>query len=179
MKGIVFDILERLVIRDHGEDAWDDILEDAGVEGGWTTVGTYPHEELAALAAAAGRKLGVEPGDVIRWFGEEAIPIFAEAYPDLFARHTGPRSFVLALNDIIHPEVRKLYPGAEVPHFDYELPSPTIVRLTYQSARRLCALAEGLIEGTARHYGQPVAQHQIECMHRGDPCCVFELEFTP
>ena len=176
MKGIVFDLLEQLAIRDHGEDAWDDILADAGVAGGWTTVGTYPHEDLVALAEATGRRLGCEAGDVIRWFGREAIPVFAASYPHLFERHAGVRSFVLSLNDIIHPEVRKLYPGAQVPHFDYELDPGGTVRMAYRSERQLCALAEGLLDGTALHYAQPLAHRQVLCVHRGDDCCVFELE---
>ena len=31
--------------------------------------------------------------------------------------HEDVRSFLPTLNDIIHPEVRKLYPGADVPTF--------------------------------------------------------------
>jgi predicted hydrocarbon binding protein len=52
------------------------------------------------------------------------------------------------------------------------------VRMSYSSPRRLCALAEGLIDGTAAHYGDRLAQRQLECMHRGDERCVFELEFA-
>ena len=178
MKGVVFDLLERLVIREHGEDAWDDILVDAGVAGGWTTIGTYPHEELSAIAGAAARRFGIESPDVIRWFGREAIPEFAAAYPELFSRHASTCSFVLSLNDIIHPEVNKLYPGADLPVFDYERPADDVVRMSYSSPRRLCALAEGLIEGTAAHYGEQVAQRQVECVHRGDARCLFELEFA-
>src|SRR5690606_27411138 len=92
--------------------------------------------------------------------------------------HPDTRAFVLALNDIIHPEVRKLYPGADVPDFGFDTRDPDVLRMTYRSARRLCAFAEGLIEGAARHYGEDVAVRQTACMHRGDSACVFELRFS-
>ena len=47
------------------------------------------------------------------------MPLFAVRYPQFFEPHDCTRSFVLTLNDIIHPEVRKLYPGADVPEFDF------------------------------------------------------------
>ena len=124
-------------------------------------------------------RLGQEPGEVVRWFGREAIPLFYRRYPELFDAHPGTRSFVLALNDIIHPEVRKLYPGADVPDFDFDTRSPTVLHMTYRSARRMCTFAEGLIEGAALHYGDAVRIRQTACMHRGDPACVFALEFAP
>jgi predicted hydrocarbon binding protein len=49
----------------------------------------------------------------------------------------------------------------------------------YQSARRLCALAHGFIVGAAKHYREKVAPQQVECMHRGNPRCLFHLRFEP
>ncbi len=77
-------------------------------------------EELGRLVGAASEKLGQPPQDIVRWFGREALPALAQAYPGFFTGHTETRSFVLTLNDIIHPEVRKLYPGADVPVFDFD-----------------------------------------------------------
>ncbi|MBN3851729.1 heme NO-binding protein, partial [Paraburkholderia sp. Ac-20342] len=37
MKGIVFNLLEELVRREHGEDAWDDLLDAAHVQGAYTS----------------------------------------------------------------------------------------------------------------------------------------------
>jgi predicted hydrocarbon binding protein len=44
--------------------------------------------------------------------------------------------------------------------------------------RRLCALAEGFIEGGAAHYGEEVALRQSSCMHSGDDKCAIEMSFT-
>jgi hypothetical protein len=177
MKGIVLNLLEEVVRRQHGEAAWDAILDAAHLDGIYTTLGSYPDGDLGRLVAAASAALGVPPEAVVRWFGSQALPLFAERYPQLFAAHRTTRSFLLALNDIIHPEVRKLYPGADVPLFDYETSSDDVLVLGYRSVRKLCAFAQGLTEGAAAYYGETIRFEHLACMHNGDPRCVFHISF--
>lgn len=178
MKGIVFNLLEELVGTDHGEDVWDALLEAAEASGVYTSLGTYPDEEFMRLADAASTALGVTQDDVTRWFGQRAVPRFFERYPQFFEPHNSTRTFLLTLNDIIHPEVRKLFPGADVPVFDFDSSSPDVLGLTYQSKRRLCFFGEGLIEGVAKHFGECVTIAQHRCMKRGDPQCEMEIRFA-
>jgi hypothetical protein len=178
MKGVVFNLLQDVVSAAHGEDVWDDLLDDAGLDGVYTSLGSYDDAELMALVAAASAKLGVPAVDVIRWFGREAIPHFAGRYPKLFAGHVETRSFVLTLNDIIHPEVRKLYPGADVPEFDFDLSDPDVMAMSYRSPRKLCSFGEGLVQGSATHFGEVAHIEQPECMLRGDARCLLQISFT-
>ena len=46
--------------------------------------------------------------------------------------------------------------------------------MRYRSERRMCAFAEGLIEGAAEHFGERATIAQPQCMHRGDDHCVLE-----
>lgn len=177
MKGLAYNTLAQLVARDHGEDAWDDILDRAGLDGAYTSLGSYPDEDLLRLVAAASEHLDTPADDIVRWFGREAFPIFAEIQGGLRERHTTTRSFVLTLNDVIHPQVRKLYPGADVPEFAFDTSSDVLV-MDYRSRRRLCTFAEGLLEGSATYFGERVAIKQPRCMNRGDEKCLLELRFT-
>jgi hypothetical protein len=171
VKGVVFDLLEQVITRDYGEDAWDALLSAAALDGAYTSLGSYPDDDLFRLVAQASTTLQIPARDVIRWFGREALPLLATAYPEFFSPHTTTRTFIRTLNDIIHPEVRKVYPGADVPWFDMsEQPSGELV-MGYTSKRRLCAFAEGLIQGAAAHYGENVDIEQPACMLRGDPAC--------
>lgn len=178
MKGIVFNILQQVITDEHGENVWDDVLDSAGSTGVYTAVGSYPDGELLALVGAAADKLDTTPDDLVREFGRRAIPHFAERYPQFFAPHSDTRSFVLTLNEVIHPEVRKLFPGAEVPNFEFATPKEGTVELGYVSARQLCSFAEGLVAGAAEHYGETVTMHQTSCMKRGDPKCVLVCTFA-
>jgi hypothetical protein len=178
MKGIVFNLLEAVVSADHGAGTWDRILDVAGLEGAYTAIGNYPDEHLGRLVAAASQTLGVPAGDVVRQFGRAALPMLAARYPGFFATHRETRSFLLSLNDIIHPEVRKLYPGADTPDFAFDTSVPGTLIMDYASARRLCAFAEGLIQGAAAHFHESVEIAHVRCMHHGADFCRLELTFA-
>jgi Haem-NO-binding len=177
VKGIVFNLLEQVVTREYGENTWDDLLRSAELTGAYTSLGSYPDEHLGRLVGAASEALDVPAQDLIRWFGREALPSLAQRFPAFFTPHRDTRSFLLTLNDIIHPEVRKLYPGADVPDFDFTLLPNGDLRMGYGSNRRLCAFAEGLIEGAASHFSEVVAISQLRCMLRGDATCDLLIAF--
>ena len=178
MKGIVFNLLEQIVSKEHGEETWEQLLDAAALDGVYTSLGSYPDEDLFKLVGAASEALDLPPDAVVRWFGRNAMPLFAERYPDLFTEHTDARSFVLTLNDIIHPEVRKLYPGAIVPEFAFDTSDPEVVAMDYYSPRKLCAFAEGLLLGAGDHFGETVDIVQPRCMNRGDSQCRLEITFS-
>jgi hypothetical protein len=176
MKGVVFNLLERVVSEKYGEETWDSLLEATGQEGAYTAVGSYADEEFLNLVGAASAELDVPADDLVRWFGRSSIPLLRERYPAFF-HHDSTRSFILTLNDVIHPEVRKLFPGADVPDFDFESPGDGQLALGYQSARKLCSFAEGLIEGAAENFGEEVSMEQPRCMKRGDEKCLIVCSF--
>jgi hypothetical protein len=178
MKGIIFNLVEEVVQRAHGEDVWDDILERAGLSGAYSSLGSYPDADLMQLVGAASSLLEVPADDVVRFIGEGAIPLLADRYPAFF-EHPSTRPFLLTLNDIIHPEVLKLYPGADVPVFDFEVRGDDELLIGYKSARKMCALAEGFILGAAGVYREAVTIEQPQCMHRGADACLIHCRFAP
>ncbi|HLE56119.1 MAG TPA: heme NO-binding domain-containing protein [Rhodothermia bacterium] len=178
MKGIIFDLLEQVVSDAYGAATWDTLLESAGLDGAYTAVGSYPDEQLGALVAAAATALTIEPDTLVRWFGRECIPILANKYPAFFDPHTTTRSFLMTLNEVIHPEVRKLFPGAYAPSFGFAFPSDDSLTLEYQSHRNLCSFAEGLIEGAAAHYGETVTIEQTTCAKNGGSVCTIATTFA-
>jgi len=177
MKGIVFNLLEEVVIRHHGEDVWDTLLDAAGLDGNYTSLGSYPDEDMGKLVAVAATALNISAIDVQRWFGRQAMPLLVARYPAFFTPHQVTRTFIVSVNSIIHPEVRKVYPGADVPTFDFTLLDDGGLLMGYTSPRRLCALAEGFIEGAADHFHESAHAEHVECMHRGDAKCLVKIAF--
>ena len=178
MKGIVFNLLEAVVRRDYGDDTWDALLEAAEADGAYSSLGNYSDQEMMRLVGAASSALKLPADDVVRWFGRNALPLLAEKHPHFFAAHRSTRPFLLTLNDVIHSEVRKLYPGADVPVFTYDTSSSDVLLMHYSSHRKLCALAEGFIEATAAHFGEELSLDQPECMKRGDDKCVLRISVS-
>jgi hypothetical protein len=179
MKGVIFNLAEQVVTDSYGADTWDQLLEDADLDGAFTSLGNYPDEQFFALVNAAAGRLGVEPNAVVRIVGQGALPLLALRYPAFFAPHSSTRPFLLTLNDIIHPEVRKLYPGADVPEFGFEQDGDDVLLLDYRSHRKLCALAEGFIAGAATHYRQAVVVEQSRCMLEGAESGLLRCTFSP
>ncbi|MBS7670133.1 heme NO-binding domain-containing protein [Croceicoccus gelatinilyticus] len=177
MKGIVFNLLEEVVTSDHGADTWIALIEATEVSGIYTSVGSYPDEELFTLVMAAANGLNISVDETLRLFGRKAMPLLAERYPVFFQDHTSARSLILSVNDIIHPEVRKLYSGAGCPHFHFQHGADGRLMVGYQSPRKLCQLAHGFVHGTADHFGEAVRIEHEMCMNQGDPVCRMGIEW--
>lgn len=177
MKGVIFNILEDCVAQAFGPEAWEDLLDDASASGAYTSLGNYSDDELAALVSAAAKKLDKSEGEVLRWFGDSAMPVLKDRYPALFANYASSRNFVLAVNTIIHPEVRKLYSGAQCPHFHFQEKPDGAVTMGYSSSRKLCDLAHGFIVGAGRLWCEEIEITHPSCMNRGDDKCLMEIQW--
>ncbi len=173
MKGIIFNLVEETVVADHGEDAWESLLESAGVEGAYTALGQYPDEELSLLITAGAAALGVSAGDLTRRLGRSALLGLARRYPRFFEGHQTTRPFLMTLNDVIHPEVRKLHVDADPPDFVFRDEDPSTLVMEYRSHRQLCALAEGMIVGAGVHFGEVVTVEHDGCMLDGAAHCTL------
>jgi hypothetical protein len=171
MKGIVFNLLEQVVVAHHGDAVWEQLLEKTDLTGAYTSLGSYPDTEVMSLVDAASEMLNIPPADVLRWFGREAMPLLAQRFPGFFAPHRATLPFLKSVNSIIHPEVRKLYAGAGCPHFQFTDEADGGLRIGYNSTRKLCALAHGFIEGAAGQFNEVATVEHVSCMNRGDARC--------
>ena len=175
MKGIVFNILNEMVEKEFGMEAWDHLLNETDLDGVYVATATYPDEELMKLVAAASEATAIPVVPLVRSFGEFMVPKFAERYPVFFENQSCLKSFLLTVDEVVHVEVRKLYPEAGLPEFRYENRDDSTLTMLYRSPRKLCALAEGLIAGSATHFGQRYSLAHDVCMHNGSDHCALEL----
>ena len=177
MKGIVFNLLGDMVESRYGIAAWDALLQTTGQDGVYVATESYPDAQLYDLVGAASNMTGIDAGELIPAFGRYMIPSFARDYPGFFGSGMRLRDFLLTVDQVVHVEVRKLYPGAGLPTFHYNASSPDRLRMDYRSPRRLCALAVGLIEGAAEHFGEACTIGHDVCMHKGDTHCELDIHF--
>jgi hypothetical protein len=146
VKGVVFNVVEEVVTELYDAATWDDLLAAAEVDGAYTALGNYGDDELLGIVDAAAAATGMALDDLWRTVGRLALPRLAARLPDLAAQAGDARSFLMAVNDIIHPEVRALYPESVPPVFEFEMSAAHLL-VRYRSARRLDALAQGLMIG--------------------------------
>ena len=153
MKGIVYTLFNQLVEEKFGIEVWDEILDEVQPEseGIYTTTETYDNTELFALVGALSEKTNIPVNDLVKAFGQFSLGEFARRYP-VFFENVNAKEFLQSIHDVIHVEVKKLYTDAELPTFTYEDPAPDKLILHYNSPRKLCVFAEGLIDGTAEYF---------------------------
>lgn len=156
MKGIIFNVAEKAVTELLGAEAWEDLLEDAGVNGDYTALGTYPDEELIALVVAAAEKTGHDAAEVQRLVGRRALPHLAASVDEFVDRDVHVFEFLSSIHTIIHVEVKKLDPNSRPPVLEPNQVSDEELQLTYRSERGLSPLAEGLILGAGDLFSTPV-----------------------
>lgn len=163
MKGIVFTEFLNFVAQRYGEDAVDDIIDACPLASGgaYTAVGTYSHGEMAQLCGALAERSGAPVADLVRSFGSHLSGSFARGYPAFFPKDGSFFDFLESIEAHIHVEVRKLYPDAELPTFTVESRGDKRMVMEYRSPRRMAALAEGLILGSARHFGVQASVHTL------------------
>ena len=178
--GIIFNLLEEAVTRRFGAGAWAAMLAKVDV-GGYLPFDRYPDDELFRLLGALPVAPEMNAEERLRWFGRAAVPLLAERYPLIFAPHHSAESFLLTLNAILHPGG---HPPADVEAGPLDLEvlevdPPGGLVLGYRSVRRLCALAEGFVTGTADYYGEQVQIQQPRCMLHGEERCALVCTFAP
>lgn len=177
MKGIIFNLLEDTLVAAYGAAIWEDLLRDIGSDGVYTSLGSYDDDQVQSLVLAASRKLSQPPAEILRWFGRAAMPLLVERYPRYFEGQSSIRAFLYSVNKIIHPEVRKIYPGAIVPTFEFRDAEDGGLLMGYRSPRRFCSLVQGFVEGAAAHFGEIIVFTHLKCMHNGDNACLFHIGF--
>ncbi len=156
MKGVIFNAAAEAVIALGGDDLWDELLDAAGLDGAYTSLGSYDDAELIALVVAAAEKLDMSVEETTEFIGERVFPGLARRHENLVAEHDDTVSLLCALNDVIHPEVLKLYPDASVPDFTTLEREGKRLKLLYRSQRNIPALAAGLIRGAANLFAEDV-----------------------
>lgn len=176
MKGIIFNLLEDVVVDTYGDRMWDELLDTSGLDGVFTSLGNYDDDHVMALVSAAGAAMSLSDGEVLRWFGQRAIPGMAKRWPAVFAPHDTTLPFLQSLNSVIHPEVRKLYTGAYCPQFEFTSAADGALMIGYNSPRRLCDLAHGFILGAGDYYRESLFVRHLECMHQGSGRCLISVK---
>ena len=154
MKGMVFTEFLEMVEAKFSADMVDDIIADSDLPNGgaYTTVGTYDHGELVQMVVALSNRTDIPAPALVQVFGVHLFGRFNALYPSFFAGVTSALDFLEGIETVIHTEVRKLYPDAQLPQFDCTR-SEDGLKLLYSSPRHFGDLAEGLIKGAVAHFG--------------------------
>lgn len=158
MKGMMFTEFLDMVEARHGLAVKDQVIRSAALpnDGAYTSIGSYDHHELLRLAGATAEATGTPMPALMGEFADTVFALFLRRYRPMIDAAPNCFAFLEGIEAHIHVEVRKLYPDAELPAFDYPQREARQLVLDYRSPRPMAAFAEGLIRAAIRHYGEPI-----------------------
>lgn len=157
MKGIIFTEFLDIIEETFGLDICQQMLDQASDKGIYTAVGSYDHLALVKLILTLSKITKIPPESLQEIFGEAVFSRLLQTMPEMADSQQGTFSFIKKVETYIHTEVKKLYPDATPPRFDFLSESETHMVMDYQSARCMSHVCLGLIKGCANHFGQTVA----------------------
>jgi hypothetical protein len=180
--GIILSELHKFLVEQQGADTWRHVVQRARLpELTFTPLEFYPDEYLARIVAATEGIINVSPWTLLENFGEHLTPRLLALYEVLLEPSWRTLDVIEHTEQTVHRLVRMRDPAATPPRLRAERTGPNEVVLTYDSPRRLCAIARGIGKGIARHFGEELVLTERACMLCGDPTCVlvFEVVLAP
>ena len=163
MKGLVFKEFINLIENSYGDEMVEKMIDEANLssKGAYTSVGTYDHNEIIKLISRLSLETTVPISSLVKFFGKNLTKIFLRKFPNFF-QNQNTFSLLKSVDSIIHVEVKKLYPDAELPRFIYEEINEKHLIMDYISTRPFADLAEGLIFGVIDHYNENVQMESVD-----------------
>ena len=179
MQGSIFTAFSELVIEQQGMAAWDEMLDKVqpASDGIYTKGQQYDDDELFSLVGALAEKTGLPATDLVRAFGQFLFDKLYANMPPNVEHIDNLRDFLFAIDSVIHVEVQRIHPDAYLPKFHYEVNESDDLIMYYESKRKLCHAAEGLIMGAAAQFDSEVNILHPECMHEGSSRCKLVIQF--
>jgi len=170
--GVMFGLLEQVVVDATGEDGWDDVLDRAGSHGVYVAAGCYPDDDLRRLLAATWPDRS--PYDRLRCFAERTAALLPDRYPAWFAGTRRTVEVLSVLGDMVRAEVLRLHPSVDVPLLEvhHDPAVAQYVALGFPSRDDWCALAEGLVHGLAGHFSEQARVSHVKCVRTGSGSCL-------
>ena len=165
MKGIIFTEFFDLVEHAFGFEVAEQIIDECDLPSGgvYTSVGTYDHTEILALVGTLSKITHVPAPQLLITYGRFIYPKLHAQLKGMGLNFDNTFDLFKSLDDIIHPEVLKLYPDAELPNFEATVLNESQLLLKYSSCRPFAHMAEGLILGASDYYRETLSvalEHQ-------------------
>jgi hypothetical protein len=172
--GLIHTALQKFVETSFGSETWNELLARAGLQDEiFTPLQSYPDAQILRLVAEAEALSGRPAAALLEAFGEFLVPTYLSMYGALLKPEWRTLEVLENTEETVHRVVRMRNPGAEPPRLRARRTAKDEVELTYDSPRKLCAVARGIARGVAEHFGEALHVEDKSCMLRGSPACVI------
>ncbi|XP_063772076.1 guanylate cyclase soluble subunit beta-2-like isoform X2 [Pseudophryne corroboree] len=154
MYGFINTCLKSLVIEKYGEETWDLLRMNTGVQDTFMTYEVYKDEITLQLVEQACQMLGVSQEAVLQQFGEYFFEFCKRSGYDHMLRTLGGNLYEFIANlDALHSYLSLSYQAMNAPSFRVEMNEDGSMHLHYYSDRRgLCHIVPGIMGAVAMDF---------------------------
>lgn len=180
MKGMVFTEFLDFVENQMGMEMVDKIVTEANLESGgcYTKAGYYPHQELIEMLIVLSKETETPIPDLVRTFGTYLFGQLIKLKPEFVANSANLFDFLDSVENIIHVDVKRVYPDAELPKLQSRRDGPDSYVLIYASNRHFADLAEGMLLGSIKHYREDINMKRQDISSAGQTVQMVQFTLT-
>lgn len=172
MHGLIFSELRKYVDAKLGPGGWKKLTEAAGLSNKiYLSSQVYPDADVISLVTTASGATGIPAAALLEDFGEFIAPDLIGMFGSLLNTSWRTVDVIDHTEETIHKVVRTGHPGAQPPELKTLRSGPDEVTVVYSSKRKLCAIAKGICNGLARHFGEEISINETSCMLQGAESC--------
>lgn len=179
MQGSIYTTFSDMIIDKMGMEQWNELLEKTNPpsKGVYTSGQQYDDSELINMVVVLSEKTGIPAEKLVEAFGQYLFDSLYRSSPADVSGIDNLREFLLAIDNVIHVEVKRLHPESYLPKFEYEDGEDGELIMYYSSKRKLCHASIGLIFGASKKFEEEIEIAHPECMHDGEKRCKLVIKF--
>ena len=155
MFGLVHMGLESMVTKQRGADAWEMVLEDAGMESDSVSkMRSYPDQVSFSLIKSVSKQLDLSNSECLEAFGEHWLLEFAPENYDSLLEDSGvdPIEYIKNLNDL-QDQITSAFADFRLPSFVLSNTAKNVINIHCKSALKgLEPFVIGLVTGLRKRF---------------------------
>src|SRR4029077_6969715 len=176
MHGIILMEMKSFVDATFGEGVWRQLLADSQLSSQSYDAGHhYPDDHVRKIVESASHRTGLPVHTILEDFGKFIAPQLLSMYPSLIRPEWKTLEVIEHTEETIHTLVRAQYANAIPPYLRVHRTGPEDIVIFYDSPRKMCFIAKGIIKGLAKHFDETIRIKEERCMLSGAPDCTLLL----
>lgn len=154
---------------------WYNILQKAGLNHyQFSPIKVYPDEELLKIVQTISKEASIDIPVLLEDFGRYIIHSLLNHYSFLLKPEWKSIDLLENVNQI-HQFLKADSPDFTPPNLPVKRLNENHFEITYNSKRKLCIFAKGLIKGVGEFYHEQLHIEEPKCMHKGDEFCLLKI----
>ena len=172
MHGFIFLEFKHYVQSKYDPMIWDQLQQESGIQNQkYYSYETYSDEQLNLLLLGLSKITNKTLAELLEDFGIFIAPILLRTSQHMIKKSWTFLDLLEHTQEMIYARIIKALPGSSPPYLKCIRSGPHEVHIIYDSPRKMCDFAKGLIKGMAAVYTTPITISEPTCMHHGGPYC--------